>query len=158
MTDDEPFDEDQDEPIFMALPSDDPDLLQAAEHARATAGRFRKLIANRQRDDVFCSAKLRFRDPDLSEEHGEDRFFYVWVHFVALDGDEFVGETIQAPRGAPGLQAGQVHRFRASELHDWMVNDSGHLHGGFSLRLMRQALPEHRRAAYDRYIGAISYE
>jgi len=154
----ESFGDDSDEPVFMALKKSDPALSGAAERARATIGRFRELIAGLQGDDVFHSAKLRVRDPERSEAEGKDWFFYVWVHFVRIDGDGFVGETIRAPTGAPQLEDGQVHRFAESEIYDWMVNDDGRLHGGFSLRVMRTKLPEEQRAAYDRYIGVVSYE
>jgi uncharacterized protein YegJ (DUF2314 family) len=152
------FDRDDDEPLFMALRKDDPELLQAVSEARATVGRFRDLIANCTGTEVFHSAKLRFLDPSLSETLEEDRYFFVWVHFVTVDGDSFVGRTIQPPTGCDFLSAGQTHRFKASDIHDWMVNEDGRIHGGYSLRVMRKHLPEERRAAYDRYIGAVSYE
>jgi uncharacterized protein YegJ (DUF2314 family) len=154
----EPFEQDGEEPLFMALRTDNPDLLEATAHARATVDQFRELIATLQGDWIFHSAKLRFRDADKSQETGEDWFFYVWVDFVSVEGDEFVGKTIQAPSGAPGLESGQVHRFRDADIYDWMVNDQGRIHGGYSLRVIRKHLPEARHAAYDKYIGAESYE
>lgn len=39
-----------------------------------------------------------------------------------------------------------------------MVIDEGHLVGGFTLRVTREALPVAERAAYDRYLGVESYE
>jgi uncharacterized protein YegJ (DUF2314 family) len=157
MADDDSFDRDG-EPIFMALGQHDPDVLEATDRARATLDRFRELIATTAGGNVFHSAKLRLRDPQLSEELGEDRYFYMWVHFVTLEGDSFVGQTIQPPAGCTFLAAGQTHRFQGSDVYDWMVNEDGRLHGGYSLRVMRKNLPEDLRAAYDRHIGATSYE
>ena len=40
---------------------------------------------------------------------------------------------------------------------DWMVNDGGILHGGFSIRYQRSRLPESERSAYDAHIGVTEY-
>jgi uncharacterized protein YegJ (DUF2314 family) len=42
-------------------------------------------------------------------------------------------------------------------LLDWMVNDNGVLHGGFSIRYYRSTLPEDERDEYDNYIGVTEY-
>jgi uncharacterized protein YegJ (DUF2314 family) len=154
----EPSAEGQDEPLFVFLRDDSPEILEATARARATVERFRELIASCRGDEVFHSAKLRFRDPGLSERLGEDRYFFVWLSSVEVDGAGFVGRTVQVPKPIDWLEPGQSLRFAASELYDWMVNDRGHVHGAYSLRVMRLQLPEHQRAAYDRYIAAESYE
>ena len=154
----EPFDVPQPEPLFMALRNDDPDLLAAVDRARQTVSRFRDLIATSTGPATYHSAKLRFRDPKQSERLGEDRYFYLWVSFVSCDGDAFVGEPVQPPLEIEWLRPSQAIRFGAEDLWDWMVNESGHLIGGYSLRVMRAALPEARRPAFDRYVGVQSYE
>jgi uncharacterized protein YegJ (DUF2314 family) len=154
----EPLDELQSEPLFMALRSDDPSLLAAVARARCTVSRFRDLVATRTGPDTFHSVKLRFRDSEQSQRLAEDRYFYSWVSFVTCDGDGFVGRLVQPPREIESLHGGQSITFGVDDLWDWMVNDDGQLCGGFSLRVMRDALPETRREAFDRYVGVTSYE
>ena len=43
-------------------------------------------------------------------------------------------------------------------LLDWMVNEDGVLHGGFSIRYYRATLPDEERQRYDEYIGVKEYE
>jgi uncharacterized protein YegJ (DUF2314 family) len=133
-------------------------LVASVERARSTLPRFRELIVTSTGPETYRSAKLRFRDPELSERLGEDRYFYSWVSFVTCDGDAFFGTLVQPPSEIKWLEAGQSIRFKGDELWDWMVNQDGHLFGGFSLRVMREALPEERRAAFDQYVGVKSYE
>ena len=44
-----------------------------------------------------------------------------------------------------------------ADVMDWMVNDDGTLHGGFSLRLARSRLPHAERPGFDRHIGVQTY-
>jgi len=157
MTDEpEPFDAPQSEPLFMAIPKDDPAFLAAYAQARASLPRFRELL-RLDGDDVFHSAKLRFRDPDLSERLGEDRFFFLWVSFVVPHGSGFRARLVEVPETVHWLSAGEVITFDPSDVYDWMVNDNGRLFGGFTLRVNRDALPESRRAAFDRYVGVTTW-
>jgi len=49
--------------------------------------------------DHICRAKLRFRDPDLSAELGEDRFLYLWLTSVHYHRAErlFSGAFFEVP-------------------------------------------------------------
>ena len=54
-------------------------------------------------------------------------------------------------------QVGERLAFHSEDIFDWMVIERGTLHGGFSLRVTRQRLPEAERADFDRHVGAISW-
>lgn len=153
------FDNPQDEPLFMAISEDDPAMLDAYERAYETAGVFQSLLE--QKPDAFHLAKLRFRDPDELERLGEDRHVFMWLHQVCHHDQDnlFSGVFFEVP---PELQKwhqpGQRLGFQADSIFDWMVNENGHLHGGFTLRVARDKLPEAEREAYDRYVGVSVYE
>jgi uncharacterized protein YegJ (DUF2314 family) len=55
-------------------------------------------------------------------------------------------------------QVGSRLGFEAEDVFDWMVNEGGHLRGGFTIRVTRSRLSEAEKANYDKYIGVISYE
>jgi uncharacterized protein YegJ (DUF2314 family) len=67
----------------------------------------------------------------------------------------YTGTFFEVP---PELQewhwAGQRLEFEGDSAFDWMVNDDGAIHGGFTLRVTRNRLPESERDAFDNYIGA----
>jgi len=147
-----------DEPTFRTVARSDPEMAAAHRLAAATIQHFAAHIA--RSGDCVCAAKLRFRDPDLSEELGEDEFVFLWLTSVTSDPKEqlFSGLFFELP---PQLtkwhQVGERLAFGAEDIFDWMVVEHGTLHGGFTLRVTRQRLPEAERAEYDRHVGATSW-
>lgn len=149
----------QGEPLFTAISQKNSDFQLAYDRAAATIPKF---IEHIQRGgDTLRSAKLRFRDPDESERLGEDRFLFLWlgsVHYYPDDRD-FSGVFFEVPSEFQKWhQVGQHLVFEAEDIFDWMVNDQGHLHGGFTLRVARELRPESERESYDRYVGVSVYE
>jgi uncharacterized protein YegJ (DUF2314 family) len=153
------FSEQQDEPLFMAIPQADADFQSAYDRAAATLPQF---IEHIQRGgDAFYSAKLRFCDPDESERLGEDRFAFLWLGSVHYHPAErvFSGTFFEVPpEFQKWHQVGQRLAFDPEDIFDWMVLRQGHLHGGFTLRVSRSKLPETEHESYDRYVGVSVYE
>ncbi|MEZ0387763.1 MAG: DUF2314 domain-containing protein [Verrucomicrobium sp.] len=111
-------------------------------------------------DERFCSLKLCFRDPDLSERLGEDRLFYWWLDFAKYDAEQklFSAEFTEVPTGLEKYhQIGQRLLIEGEDIFDWRVNQAGRLYGGFTIRVARVRIPESERAAYDQYIGVTEY-
>lgn len=148
------------EPIFRAIDEDDPDIRAAHARAAATIQDFRMHVQNG--GDGQFMAKLRFRDPDLSDEAGEDRFFFLWLSEVVYHPVEgmFSGVFFEVPEGFEKYHpVGQRLGFDPEDVFDWMVNENGRLLGGFTIRVTRARLKtEQEKASYDEYIGVSSYE
>ncbi len=152
------FDSPDDEPLFIAIADDDPRMVAAYSLAARTVDRF--LVAVTRTGDHFCCAKLKFRDPDLSDSLGEDRFVYLWLSGVVYHAAErlFSGEFFEVPPElAQWHHVGRRLTFSAEDIFDWFVLDDGELDGGFTMRVARDSLPEAERASYDSYVGARSY-
>ncbi|MER8881366.1 DUF2314 domain-containing protein [Mesorhizobium sp. M0019] len=153
------FDEPRNEPLFAAISQTDPAFLAAYDRALASVPTFVEHIEGNA--DAFCSAKLRFRDPDESVRLREDHFVFLWLAAVHYHAEErlFSGAFFEVP---PELQkwhqVGQRLSFEGDDIFDWMVLDAGHLQGGFTLRVTRDKLPEKDRGSYDRYIGVSVYQ
>ncbi|HKO51742.1 MAG TPA: DUF2314 domain-containing protein [Polyangiaceae bacterium] len=146
------------EPKFRMVARSDPEMATAHRQATATIQHFAAYIA--RPGDRVCAAKLRFRDPDFSDELGEDQFVFLWLTSVTYDQEEqrFSGLFFEVPRELTKWhKVGERLAFDAEEIFDWMIVDQGALHGGFTLRVTRQRLPETKRADYDRRVGAISW-
>jgi uncharacterized protein YegJ (DUF2314 family) len=149
----------QKEPLFVAISQDDAAFQAAYDRAAATISHFIEHI--RCDEDSSCSAKLRFRDPDESDRLGEDRFLFLWLSGVYYHAAErvFSGAFFEVPLELQQWhQVGQRLAFEPEDIFDWMVLHQGHLYGGFSLRVVREKLPETERDSYDRYIGVSVYE
>jgi uncharacterized protein YegJ (DUF2314 family) len=153
------FTEPQYEPLFTAISQTDAAFQSAYDRAVATIPQFIAHIESAP--DAFRSAKLRFRDPDESERLGEDRFLFLWLTDVFYYPDErnFTGMFFEVPpEFQKWHQVGEYHLFDPDEIFDWMVLCEGHLHGGYTLRVSRDKLPEAERESYDQYVGVSVYE
>ena len=147
------------DPTFTAMKRNDPEVVEAHAKAAATIPDF--IAAVQGGGSRKYLAKLRFRDPDISEKLGEDRFFYLWLHEVAYHPDEKLlsGEFFEVPEGFEKWHpVGSRLGFEAEDVFDWMILDNGLLRGGFTIRVHRSRLPKDQRAAHDEFIGATSYD
>lgn len=155
-----PSSQEDKEPTFMAVARNSPDMRAAHSKAAATITRFIEHIHSGA--PGFCSAKLRFRDPDESERLGEDRLLYLWLTGVEYDPDEklFSGTFFEVPTELQKWHhVGEELGFYAEDIFDWMfLTENGRLFGGYTLRVSRAMLPEDQRADYDSHIGVRTYE
>jgi uncharacterized protein YegJ (DUF2314 family) len=144
----------------VAIAKNDPTMEEAFERASATVPCFIELLQGERGDKLFA-AKLPFRDPDECDRLGEERLVYLWltaVHYYPEDND-FTGVFFEVPAELQKWHKnGEHHFFEAHRISDWMVLESGHLNGGFTLRVTRERLPDNERENYDRYIGVSVYE
>lgn len=149
------FESPQDEPGFVTTASGDAELRAAHARTARTMDEFRSHVL--RPGDHVCAAKLSFRDPAESERTGRDALLYLWLTSVTLDASSgrYVGVFFEVPAELREWHwPGQELEFEAEDVFDWMVNDDGLVHGGFTLRVHRSRLPESQRDDYDRRIGA----
>jgi uncharacterized protein YegJ (DUF2314 family) len=138
-----------DEPLFMAVAGRDPEFRQTILDAQASLAEFRRLLAEQNSAEWYPSVKSRLTA-------GEETAF-VWL-MVDLDaGDGFIASVFEIPREFEGIEVGDRFRVQDAEVMDWMINQSGVLRGGYSLRYQRSKLPPERWAAFDEHVGVTEY-
>lgn len=143
-----PLDKARDEPVFMAMP--DAALADAAKAAKALLPDFIKLISKVEPSDGSPMVKTYIEDPDGGG-------IWLWLAVDEVTPSGFEARVFEAPPQFTDLVPG-TRRFVPNEaVGDWAMVVSGVMHGGYSLRLQRNRLPESERATYDGYIGAESY-
>jgi uncharacterized protein YegJ (DUF2314 family) len=145
------------EPLFVSVRGDDPEMRQAyAQAAQALQEFFEHIRTN---ECSTCAAKLRFRDPTLSEKLGEDRFLYLWLTGVRrLNDGALVGTFFEVPAElSEWHQVGQRLQFEETDIFDWFVNEDGRMHGGFTMRVQRSRLSDGERSAFDAYTGVLEW-
>ena len=154
------FPKGEDQPVFTAISRDNTEMRAAFAKTAATIPRFIEHLSDKR--GAYCSAKLRFRDPDESQRLGEDRFAYMWLGDVHYHAEErvFSGTFFELP---PEFEkwhhVGKRLGFDPEDIFDWMVlTEDGRLFGGFIIRVTRSLLPEAQRADYDAHVGVRVYE
>lgn len=107
-------------------------------------------------------AKLRFRDPGLSEKMNEDQFLFLWLNNIIYHQKEksLSGTFFEVPQSLQKWhQVGQRLEFDSEDVFDWMINNNGKVEGGFTIRVTRSQLSSKKeKIEYDEYIGISSYE
>lgn len=149
------------EPIFRNIHKNDPEFEKAHAQCADTIGEFVDLV--KKSEEPIYMAKLRFRDPDLSEKEGKDHLFYLWLSEVVYHEIENMlsGVFFEVPEGLEKWhQLGKRIGFDPEDLFDWMTIDSnGHMKGGYTIRVTRGRLEtSEEQKKYDEHIGVKSYE
>ncbi len=147
-------------PIFRDTDKNDPKVIEAHSKCANSIGDFVNFVKEERL--VTYMAKLRFIDPDLSEKNGHEYVFYLWLNDVLFhENDNMLsGVFFEVPEGFEKWHAvGSRLGFDPEDVFDWMINDEGHVKGGFTIRATREKLEtEFEKKEYDEYIGIKSYE
>lgn len=149
-----------DEPLFKNINREDSEIQKAHSLAAETIDQFEQYV--KEQRNVTYMAKLRFRDPDLSEELGTDQFLYMWLTNVFYHEEEklFSGTFFEVPEEMQKWhQVGQRLGFEHDDVFDWMINDNGKVKGAFTIRVNRSRLKtDSEKLDFDEYIGISEYE
>lgn len=138
-----------DEPIFMAVRDGNPEFQRTIRDAQASLPDFRRLLEEPAAAGRFPNVKTRLS--------AGERTAFVWLLVRAHTPTGFVAEVFEIPPEFEGIAVGDRFEVPDGAVMDWMLNDAGSLHGGFSLRYQRAHLPPERHAWFDEYIGVERY-
>lgn len=138
-----------DEPLFMAIRGSDPEFRQTVLDAQASLADFRLLLRQSGSAEWYPCIKTRLKD-------GKEKAF-IWLLLVRDTTVGFVTTVFEIPPEFKGIRVGDEINVSDAEVMDWMVNRSGKLSGGFSLRYQRSKIPPEERASFDEHIGVSEY-
>ena len=136
-------------PKFNQVRSADPDYQKTIQDARASLGKFRKMLPE--------DGSPRFDAMVKTEVIEGDHRAFMWLSNTRKVGSGFVAEFFEIPKTFTQRKVGDSLEIAEDFVMDWMVNENGVLHGGYSIRYQRSQLPEDERAEYDAYIGVTRY-
>jgi uncharacterized protein YegJ (DUF2314 family) len=132
----------------MALPSDSPEVLKTVADARSSLDFFfDTFAAHKTTLGVFFAVKIAVKDGDTTA--------HLWYSYRGEEGGLLLLEHFELPKELVGHESKKVQR---NEIEDWMINDHGHLYGGFSIRLQRSKTPKEKQAEFDDYSGIRVYK
>lgn len=130
-----------DGPAVIYVENDDPEMQAAISKARETVDEFIAALDDPQASGTGFSVKLLVEDG----EHGE----HMWVLPVRYEEGRFYGRVNNNPDRVTTVKIGDEVDVAASEITDWMYVEDGKLHGGYSIRLLRERMPADERKAFD---------
>jgi uncharacterized protein YegJ (DUF2314 family) len=136
-------------PKFNQVRSADPEYQKTILDAHASLDYFRNMLPDDGSPRWMAMVKTEVVE-------GDQRAF-LWLANARKQGPNFIAEFFEVPAAFRKIRVGEECEVSAESLLDWMLNDAGVLHGGFSIRYQRAKLPEVERDAYDKYIGVMKY-
>lgn len=136
-------------PKFNQIRTADPEYQRTIQTARATIDQFRAMLPT--------DGSSRFDAMVKTEITGGDNNAFMWLSNTRVSGEAFVAEFFEVSDAIENHHVGDELTITVDSLLDWMVNDNGVLHGGFSIRYYRSTLPAEEQADYDAYIGVKQY-
>jgi uncharacterized protein YegJ (DUF2314 family) len=136
-------------PQFHQIHEADPEYQATIQEAQSTLPQFRDMLSSHGSLSSIAMIKTRVTQNDTHA--------FMWLSNVQLAGPDFVAEFFEIPNASSAIKVGDRLTVTAGSLLDWMVNDGGILHGGFSLRYHRSQLPENERSQFDQYVGITKY-
>lgn len=125
----------------------DPGYQATIESARNSLHDFRELIPRFDPWSIMVKT-------ELNDGHGRA---FVWLSNTRPTETGFTAELFEVPDAISGFAVGQSFDIPVDSVLDWMINDNGELHGGFSLRYHRSSLTPKEQADFDTHIGVTHY-
>lgn len=124
----------------VMVQKDDAVMERAIADARASLDRFLALAAAPPAATGGFALKVAIRDGDNVE--------HMWLTPFEPRADKFVGMINNDPELVKNVKAGKPFVFRREDITDWMYQQDGKLHGGFTTRALIARMPEAEAAPY----------
>ncbi len=133
---------------FSYVKSADEEFNKTIIEAHKTLDSFRGMI-EKGGEDLFPLVKVLLSEPNYRA--------YMWLTVREVNDAGFVGEIFELPSEFQEFKVGMLIDIPEQDIQDWMINDSGTLYGGYSLRYNRAQMSESEKLYFDQHIGVERY-
>ena len=123
---------------------DDPKMLAAIGQARSSVNTFVAALRAPKPGQSAFSVKMAFTDGKATE--------HMWLTDVTYDGRAFHGVVNNDAELVSNVQLGQRATVEPAQISDWMYVEDGKLVGGYTLRVLRDAMTPQERADFDKSV------
>lgn len=132
------------QPPVTYVADDDPKMVAAIKKSRSTVGQFVTALSNPKPSQSAFSVKVPVEDGDKRE--------HMWITPVRYRNGTFFGTISNEPVKVTTVKNGDKMEVAKDQISDWMYIENKRLKGGYTLRVMRDRMPEKERAEFDRSI------
>ena len=134
------------EPDMVYIPNEDEWMNWAIQKAKLTLWYFEESLANPQPHHAYFSVKVHIIDG----ENGE----HIWLTEPHFDDEGNLFGTIgNEPVNVTTVKLNQKIGIDRNLISDWMTIENGKLIGGYTIRAIRDGVPDKDKAAFDNSIG-----
>ena len=136
----------ENEPTIYCVEEDDAEMNDAIEKAKQTLDSFDYAFKNNSRVFTFFGLKKRFVENGNVE--------HIWIGNVqGIESGKYVGVIDNLPEKIKNVKLGDTVQIDRKEISDWMYIKNSELHGGYTIRLLRERMTEDERKKFDAESG-----
>ena len=138
--------EKENEPKIFDVFENDTEMNKITEKAVQTLDSFDVALKNKTSEFSFFALKKKFEE-DGNVEH-------IWIGSVQSKGNrKYVGVIDNLPKKIKSVKLGDTVVINKNEISDWMYIKNSELHGGYTIRLLRERMTEDERKEFDANSG-----
>lgn len=116
--------------------------------ARAQIDVFVHALEAPSSEPKYFSVKKRFTYTNDGHTTTED----IWLAKVVYSDGVFVGYVANEPVYVKDIKVGDKATVAKAEAMDWMIIENGRLIGGYTIRVLRDLMPEKERAEFEKSV------
>lgn len=135
----------ENEPTIYNISENDIEMNKAMEKARQTLDSFDFAFKNETRVFTFFGLKKKFKENDDVE--------HIWIGNIKLENGKYIGIIDNEPEKIKGIKLGDTVEIDKKDISDWMYIKNSELHGGYTIRLLRDRMSESERKIFDSESG-----
>ena len=136
----------ENEPTIYKVGEDDAEMNKAIEKAKQTLDSFDYAFKNNSRVFTFFGLKKRF------EENGNVE--HIWIGNIQGETNgKYVGVIDNLPEKIKSIKLGDTIEIDKKDISDWMYLKNSELHGGYTIRLLRERMTVDERKKFDAESG-----
>jgi len=135
----------ENEPTIYNIEENDVEMNKAVETAKQTLDSFDYAFKNYTRVFTFFGLKKRFEENGIVE--------HIWIGNIKYENGKYIGIIDNEPEKIENIKLGDTVEIEKDDISDWMYIKNSELHGGYTIRLLRNRMSENERKKFDAESG-----
>lgn len=134
------------EPTMVYVPNEDERMIWAIEKANLTLFYFEESLLRPKNYQTYFSVKVQIMDGEIGE--------HIWLISPHFDeSGNLFGIVGNVPVDVNTVKIDQEIGIDRKFISDWMIIEQGRLIGGYTIRAIRDGIPDDKKAEFDQSIG-----
>jgi Uncharacterized protein conserved in bacteria len=137
----------EDEPAIYTVGDDDKEMNEAIKTANQTLHEFEVALKSKNPSFSTFSLKTSFKTPQNIE--------HIWVSDIKIIDGNYFGIVDNLPEYTNDVKLGDTIEIKRNTISDWMYLENNKLHGGYTIRAVRNKMTEKEKKQFDEENGLL---
>ena len=132
----------QDATDIIIVEQGDSQMDSAIKNAQISLTKFDSALCSNNPRYNWFALKVRFA-------YGDDNGEHIWFKDITQKDGEYMGVVSNEPINIKDISLNDTILIKRKDISDWMYIDADTLRGGFTIRLLRDRMPQNERDEFD---------